>query len=90
MYKAISEMENACLSDDSDRTTVEHIIAQPFEETHDYFRWLKQQAPRTTGMFYDFDAMLSGGVTMDHDWIIEAMLYMGNGHWTFDGWLSDL
>ena len=26
---------------------------------------------------------------MDHDWIIEAMLYGGNGHLTFDGWLSD-
>ena len=61
VYKAISEMEKACLSDDSDRTTVEHIIAQPIEETRDYFRWLKQQAP-VTGMFYDFDAMLSVGV----------------------------
>ena len=67
VYKAISEMENACLSDDSDRTTVEHIIAQPIEETRDYFRWLKQQAPvknppAHSTMFYDFDAMLSVGV----------------------------
>lgn len=59
VYKAISEMENACLSDDSDRTTVEHIIAQPIEETRNYFRWLKQQAP-VTGMFYDFDAIVWG------------------------------
>ena len=34
--EAITAMENACLFDDCDRTTVEHIIAQPIEET-DYF-----------------------------------------------------
>jgi hypothetical protein len=56
LFHAISEMEKACLSDDSERTTVDHIIAQPIEETRDYFRWLKQQAP-VTGMFYDFDTM---------------------------------
>lgn len=58
LFHAISEMEKACLSDDSERTTVDHIIAQPIEETRDYFRWLRQQAP-VTDMFYEFDAMLS-------------------------------
>ncbi len=54
LAKAMREMENACLTGDSSRTTPASIRENGEKETREYFYWLKRQAPMT-GMFYDFD-----------------------------------
>jgi len=60
VLKPIRAMEKACLSSDSPRTTAREIRENGLAETKKYFYWLKRQAP-VTGMFYDFDKLISEG-----------------------------
>lgn len=59
LCKAINEMEKACLSSDSTKTTVSAIKENGLEETKRYFYWLRQQAPITAMMIPAWEALLS-------------------------------
>ena len=57
LLNAIRELEKACLSSDSKPTTKAEIRANGREETKRYFQWLRHQAPMTSMMIPEFEAL---------------------------------
>ncbi len=62
IFRAIRDMERACLASDCEPTTIANILENGLEETRKYYQWLRVQAPITAIGCPHFDSFFASEV----------------------------